>query len=523
MKAVFLWHKFLHLFERHPCEPIPFPSLLTIKFSSLLLKTIQEIVNEILKVGHGISSQKLKDLVKENKDFYLSLKSIETIWCKPIQPRRKDKTQCFDCMKKFNNNKFKSLELQSPLFFEKSPEKSSNSDHEKTSIKIQANSEDLGHVKNPNIQLGIGNNSNINMNFNSNPNIISNNNTNQNLNIESKKEMFEKELKKKTYHKQMSMGKYLIKEKLGLAKSSTKDPILKAKAQSNNKYMFCKHKVPKGDDILSVFSKWLFECGSTNIAGHEDLNLLAIQILGKIFRKARGPFKEEYLLKFYCLLTENIKKEESSGYLKICVKLFEVNLPNNYCLMKDFMQKYHDYSFKIQPIKFLDIYCKYISHFVCVYLGRLKYVEEFESKLEYYYSLDYWVNHIIECLKIWEKKEKNKTTCLKIVNWVFSVHTVNKGKFHSIIKKIFSACKDNFKQNRLSSLKLMNLCFNIMLSVGEIYHLEKLKNEDGLERDQLADIKSSVDILFEELDLFLKKFEIKVILNIIFINIPLID
>jgi len=200
------------------------------------------------------------------------------------------------------------------------------------------------------------------------------------------------------------------------------------------------------------------------------------------------------------------------------VKLFEVNLPNIYCLIKEFIFQFADRSFKSQPTKFLDIYSKYISRFVCSYLGRLKYIEEFEIKFEkYYYSLDYWINHVLECLKLWEKKDKN--TCLKIVNWVFSIHNVNNHRFNTIIKKIFISCKENStskensKQIRLSSLQLMHLAFSIMLSVGEIYHLKRLRADDGLNKEEMIDIKISLDFLFDEIDSFIKKFEIKVFLN----------
>ena len=280
--------------------------------------------------------------------------------------------------------------------------------------------------------------------------------------------------------------------------------------------MFSKHKVAKGDDILGVFSKWLFECGSSTMTGHEELNLLAIQILAKIFRKARGPFKEEYLLKFYCLLLENIKKEEASGYLKICVKLFEVNLPNVYCLIKEFIMQFANKSLNSQPTKFLDIYSKFISRFVCCYLGRLKYIEEFEVKFEkYYYSLDFWINHVLECLKIWEKKEKSN--CLITVNWVLSIHTVNNQRFNIVLNRIFTSCKENSKQSRLSSLQLMQLAFSIMLSVGEIYHLKRLRAEEGLSKDEMNDIKISLDFLFDEINSFVVKFGIQVIMaNLLF-------
>jgi len=456
-----------------------------LKFWTLLLRTIQEIVNEILKVGHGVSNQKLKDLSKESKDHYLTVKAIEGIWAKAIQPRRVEKTQCQDCAKKLG----KAISPNSENVFKKMLSEPKNNEHEKAN-----ESEDIliKSISRTEIQR----NSEIQIK--------------EELGSSSKKEAFEREMKK-NISKQKSFRTIV-------GKSTNKDPIIKAKVQENNKYMFSKHKVAKGDDILAVFSKWLYECGSTTVSGYEELNLLAIQILAKIFRKARGPFKEEYLLKFYCLLLDNIKKEESSGYLKICVKLFEVNLPNIYCLIKEFIFQFADRSFKSQPTKFLDIYSKYISRFVCSYLGRLKYIEEFEIKFEkYYYSLDYWINHVLECLKLWEKKDKN--TCLKIVNWVFSIHNVNNHRFNTIIKKIFISCKENStskensKQIRLSSLQLMHLAFSIMLSVGEIYHLKRLRADDGLNKEEMIDIKISLDFLFDEIDSFIKKFEIKVFLN----------
>ena len=505
-KTVFLWHKFLHLFERHPCEISSFPPQHTIKFSTLLLKTIQEIVNEILKVGHGLSNKKLRDPLKENKDHFLSIKAIEGIWAKAIQPRRPEKTQCIECLKKNAKENPEKIELFSQKKTTETSIKACNSDNdkkeefpEKQEIKfeksalLQKSSEfSYSSEKPPHFPK----NSEFYSSLNSKEEIL------------SKKETFERDLQKKSLMRQKS---------LKLSGKMPKDAYFKSKIQENNKYMFSKHKVAKGDDILAIFAKWLFDCGSSNFPGFEELNLLSIQILSKIFRKARGPFKEEFLLKFYCLLLENMKKEENSGYLKICVKLFEVNLPNTYYIIKEFMLQFAQSSNKSQPTKFLDIYSKYISRFACSYMGRLKYIEEFERKFDhYYYSLDYWINHVVECMKLWEKKEKN--LCLKTVNWVFAIHNTNQRKFHSIVEKIFNSCNsiNNSKNGKVSTLKMMGLCFSIMLSVGEIYHLRKLKNEDGLGKEEMTDIKKCLEVFVKELDVFLKKFDIKVQFSFVF-------
>lgn len=483
-QTVFLWHKFLHLFEKHPCDyiisPISSSQPPTVKFANLLLKTIQEIVDEILKVGHGFSHKKLHDMNVKSRKYTLTYKEIEGIWGKAIYPRRIDKTKCEECEKKFSKM-FASHE--SSPFFNKQDSldmilKYSNSDNDEHSQKTKEK------IEGKNNELSIS--------------------PKKQLETPSKKEAFEKELQKKSFHKSSK----------GNPKKSfnTKENYLKNRAHDNNKYIFCKHKVAKGDDILAIFSKWLFELGSLNLAGYEELNLLSIQILSKIFRKSRGPFKEDYLLKFYCLLLENLNKEESSGFLKICVKLFEVNLPNTYYIMREFIIHFSvDRIFKNMPARFLDIYSKYISRFACSYLGRLKYIEEFEAKFNQnqYFSLDFWINHVLECLKVWDKKEKE--TWLKTVNWIFSIHSVNKARFHSVASKIFSSCKENNKQIKvLLSLKMMRLCFNIMLTIGEVYHLKRSRMEKGLTKEELKDIKLSLEIFFDELDLFLKKFDIKV-------------
>lgn len=451
------------------------------------MKTIQEIVNEILKVGHGVSNKKLKNATRENKEFFLSFKTIEGIWSKAIQPRRIEQTQCFECLKKSG---------KSPNFLIKNADKNQNMGIEKNKVSEEfttLNKSDFFASS----MMKLGGTPEISFSKN-----------------DRKKEFLGHEIHKNFIPKQKSFKSSV--------KSLSIDPVYKSGVQENNKYIFCKHKVAKGDDILAIFSKWLFESGSSNQLGLEELNLLSIQILAKIFRKGRGPFKEEYLLKFYCLLLENIKKDDSSGFLKICVKLFEVNLPNTYCIMKEFILQFADRTFKSQPTIFLDVYSKFISRFVCSYLGRLKYIGEFEKKFDkYVYSLDYWINHVIECLKIWDKKEKNN--CLHVVNWVFTIHNVNNRRFNSIVKKIFNSCKEkeNNKQNKLIALKMMGLCFNIILSVGEIYHLKKLKADDGLNKEDVTDIKNSLVVFFEELEIFLKNFQIKVldILFMSFINI----
>lgn len=490
---MFLWHKFLHLFEKHPCENSnnPLSQLPTTKFSLLLLKTIQKIVDEILKVGHGYSNKSINEKAKPENKYYVSYKEIETIWGKAIYPRRIDKTRCEECDKKFSKNIYFEEET---IFNKKSsldnnPQKYSNSDNEK-----MLDREDL-LVKHK-----------ISSEFFDTFN-LSALSPNPKKETPSKKELFERDLQKMSLNRQNSFKKQ---------KSFKKDSYLQARIHDNNKYLFCKHKVAKGDDILAVFSKWLFECGSIYQSGYEELNLLSIQILAKIFIKSRGPFKEEYLLKFYCLLLENLKKEESSGYLKICVRLFEGNLPHTYYLIKEFILNFSvDKSFKNTPTKFLDIYNKYISRFACSYLGRLKYIEEFESKLNksQYYSLDFWINHVLECLKIWEKKEK--TICLKTINWVLCIHSMNKSRFNSVINKIFKSCKDNHNKfiKAIFSLKMMKLCFKIMVTAGELYHLKRSSAEEGLNKDELKDIKLSFDFFFDELDIFLKKYDIKVFLK----------
>jgi len=458
-------------------------------------------VNEILKVGFGLSNKKIHDPLKENKDHYLSIKAIESIWAKAIQPRRPEKTQCIECLKKITKESPEKIELFSEKKNTENSIKTCNSDNDKK--EEFSDKKEQKHEKSALLQK-----SNQLTYSSEKPAFYPKNNEfsssiNSREEILSKKEIFERDLQKKSLMKQKSL-------KVG-GKSLTKDSYFKAKVKENNKYMFSKHKVAKGDDILAIFAKWLFDCGSSNFPGFEELNLLSLQILSKIFRKARGPFKEEFLLKFYCLLLQNIKIEENSGYLKICVKLFEVNLPNTYYIIKEFCLQFAQSSNKSQPTKFLDIYSKYISRFACSYLGRLKYINEFERKFDhYYYSLNYWIAHVVECMKLWEKKEKN--LCLTTVNWVFAIHNANQKKFHSIIEKIFSSCNNmnNTRNNRLSTLKMMGLCFSIMLSVGEIYHLRKLKNEDGLSKEEMADIKSCVDVFMKELDVFLKKFEIKV-------------
>ena len=78
-QAIFLWYKFLHLFELHPCEKdrysIPvfisepifiliyfnLKSLRELGFNEILLNTIGEIIEEILKIGYPQSKRITKD------------------------------------------------------------------------------------------------------------------------------------------------------------------------------------------------------------------------------------------------------------------------------------------------------------------------------------------------------------------------------------------------------------------------------------------------------------------------------
>lgn len=251
--------------------------------------------------------------------------------------------------------------------------------------------------------------------------------------------------------------------------------------QKSLDFIFCRKKCAKVDDIIDIFGKWLFDYANPGHFGFEKINEVAIRILTKVFRKGRGPIKEDYLFRFYSLINDYLNKKEYL-FIDVCCKLFDSDLPGVSLLYRKFIEKL--LIIEKEGIRMLDDWGrnwgKGLTKFLCGYLGRYKIVMEYENlpaKDEYKYMLNNQINIVKKIFRTFDKIDNIKY--LKRTLWVATINSTMNCKFAPLFLDVF---KDVSESNAINSDRL-RMILDLIVTVAEIYHMKKqnsLLTEDGV-------------------------------------------
>ena len=258
--------------------------------------------------------------------------------------------------------------------------------------------------------------------------------------------------------------------------------------QKSLDFLFCRKKCAKVDDILDIFGKWLFEYANPGYFGLEKISEVAIRILTKVFRKGRGPIKEDYLFRFYSLINEYLNKKEYL-FIDVCCKLFDSDLPGVSLLYRRFIEKLLilEKEGGRSSEDWGRNWGKSLTKFLCGYLGRYKIVMEYENipiKEEYKYMLNSQINIVKKNLRSCDKIDNIKY--LRRTLWVAAINSTMNFKFAPLFLDIF---KEINESNVINSDRL-KMILDLIVTVAEIYHMKKqnsLLTEDGVN-----DIEASV-------------------------------